>query len=78
MYGSKEIPLIGRLEFTWINTPLHPVVVPSSRHDGAENGDTEIGDSNADGDNRGDLGGQQGVGEVDYDVAEDDDRWMVS
>ena len=78
MYGPKEIPSIGRLEFAWVNTPLPPVVIPSLKQDGVDNGDTDMGDANADGDNRGELGGQQGLGEVDYDVAEDDDRWMVS
>ena len=78
MYGAKEIPSIGRLEFTWVNMPLPPVLVPSSRPDGVKNGDTEMGNAHADGDEQGDLGGQQGLREVDYDVAEDDDRWMVS
>lgn len=78
MYGPKEIPSIGRLEFTWVHTPLPPVVQPSSRPEGVESGDTDMGNTGADGDNRADLSGQQGLGEVDYDVAEDDDRWMVS
>ncbi|KAL9121064.1 MAG: hypothetical protein Q9187_002379 [Circinaria calcarea] len=78
IYGPKEIPSIGRLEFAWVHTPLLPVVQPSSRQEGVESVDMDMGGTGADGDNRADLSGQQGSGEVDYDVAEDDDRWMVS
>lgn len=38
----------------------------------AQAGDTEIGDASVDGD-----GTDKGIAEVDYDVAEEDDRWMV-
>ena len=76
MYGPKEIPSVGKLEFSWINTPLAPVSLPS-KQEGIDIGDTEMGGLNAEGDSGRDLGNQHGQAEVDYDVAEDDDRWMV-
>ena len=70
MYGTKDIPSVGKLEFEWVNTPLPPVKTVMK-----DNSDTGMAGANADGDNSADKG--LGVGEVDYDVAEEDDRWMV-
>ena len=77
MYGPKDIPSVGKLEFSWVNTPLTPISIPS-KHDGAATNAMDTGGSNVtDGENGRDLGGHHGQIEVDYDVAEDDDRWMV-
>ena len=79
MYGTKDVPGVGKVEFSWVSSPLPPVTLPSSKHD---DGDMEMGGVGADGGTGGDAGKDGGaVGghtEVDYDVAEEDDRWMVS
>lgn len=69
MFGTKDIPSVGKLEFEWVNTPLPPVKALKK-----EDGDTGMGGASADGDNSVDKGAGM---EVDYDVAEEDDRWMV-
>ncbi len=71
MYGPKDIPSVGRLEFSWVNTPMPPIRL-SNQKQVASDGDTGMRDAAADGDNS----DKAGV-EVDYDVAEEDDRWMV-
>ena len=76
MYGPKDIPGVGKVEFSWLNTPLPPVTLPAAKLDG----DLEMGGLGTDQEN-GDGGrdGHHGAQEVDYDVAEEDDRWgMVS
>ena len=79
MYGSKDIPGVGQVDFSWVNTPLPPVTIPSTKANGAENEDTDMGGANATGDNSigKEFGGQPLQAEVDYDVAEDDD-WGAS
>ena len=69
IYGPKEIPSAGKVDFSWVNTPLPSAAAVQSF------GDRDTGMTNAslDGDNHAD----KGAGEVDYDVAEEDDRWMV-
>lgn len=72
IYGTKDIPGVGKVELGWVNTPLPPVKLNTKSVDATlDSKDTGMGDANADGDN-GDK-----AGEVDYDVAEEDDRWMV-
>ena len=83
MYGLKDIPSVGKVEFSWVSTPLPPVQLPSAKHeeDGVGDADTDMGGVPADSDNGRDNGaGHHGHGqaEVDYDVAEEDERWMVS
>lgn len=70
MYGPKDIPSVGRLEFSWVNTsvPLHRPNLKQMALDG----DMGMRDASAEGDS-----GDKAVAEVDYDVAEEDDRWMV-
>jgi hypothetical protein len=57
-----------------VNTPLPPVKVVKK-----EDRDTGMVWASADGDNSVDKEAGLGIGgaEVDYDVAEEDDRWMV-
>ena len=86
MYGPKDIPGVGRVEFAWVNTPLLPVTL---KQDGG--GDMEMegverqieedrGEHAGGGFGHEGGGGHEGGagGEVDYDVAEEDERWMVS
>ena len=70
MYGSKDIPAVGKLDFEWINTPFAAVVKAHKIDDD----DTGMVGASANGDNSVDKG--PGA-DVDYDVAEEDDRWMV-
>lgn len=70
MYGQKDIPSVGKLEFSWVNSPLPPGR-PSEKHAPTES-DTEMPNASADDDNN-----DKAAADVDYDVAEEDDRWMV-
>jgi len=72
MYGSKDIPSVGKVELTWFNTPLPTVSLPV-KQDLTANGDLERSSIGA----VGDAMDKGAAAEVDYDVAEDDDRWMV-
>lgn len=82
-YGTKDIPNVGRVDFAWVSEPLAPVNGAV-----AKNGDMEMadGDGNADGELAEKAPAASGTGvdgkererEVDYDVAEEDDRWVVT
>ncbi|MCJ1403825.1 hypothetical protein MMC11_007048 [Xylographa trunciseda] len=84
MYGPKDIPGVGKVEFSWVNTPLPPVVLPAAKQeeDGVGDADMEMGGVAAESEDGRDHGGGGHHGhapaEVDYDVAEEDDRWMVT
>lgn len=71
MFGPKDIPSVGKVELAWVNTSLPPV--RSATQAGPEEG-TTAAKSNTN-------GHQHAVTaeptEVDYDVAEEDDRWMA-
>ena len=60
LHGTKDIPGVGKVELMWVNTPLAPVVIGMKDGSG-DTGMVEAGEERK---------------EVDYDVAEDDDRWM--
>lgn len=68
MYGSTEIASVGKVEFSWVNTPLRPITPVPKQQEGDINMAEGDGVTVADG---------ARVTDVDYDVAEDDDRWMV-
>jgi len=70
MYGSTEIPSVGKVEFAWVNTPLPPMIPRAKSQDG----DTHMADHEHEGSAMAD--GAR-TADVDYDVAEDDDRWMA-
>ncbi|KAL8938322.1 MAG: hypothetical protein Q9216_003960 [Gyalolechia sp. 2 TL-2023] len=72
MYGTKNIPSVGAVELAWINTPLPPVR-PTEKGDVDE--DTIMSSSNPSGEQ---PTTNAEAAEVDYDVAEEDDRWMAS
>lgn len=69
MYGTKDIPGVGKLELSWVNTPSQLNRLNNQKQ---VDGDTGMRDAAADGDNS-----DKAAAEVDYDVAEEDDRWMV-
>ncbi|MCJ1478086.1 hypothetical protein MMC13_006761 [Lambiella insularis] len=86
VYGAKDIPGVGKVDFSWVTTPLPPVVLPQAKQDegsGGE-GDLDMGGVGAEA-GGGRDGGQghghghgQGMAEVEYDVAEEDERWRIS
>lgn len=80
MYGTKNIPNVGTVELAWVNTPLPPVK-PTVSVD--VDGDATMGNSSTNGESLKRRGGDghtaaPEVVEVDYDVAEEDDRWMAA
>ena len=109
VFGPKDIPGLGRLDFSWLPNPppsSGPAAVSSTAGEAAlppisRDGDTEMGEAGgpstvkggaaAGGDGGGGGSGPRGgrvagvAGEekeekegVDYDVAEEDERWMIS
>ncbi|KAL8725485.1 MAG: hypothetical protein Q9166_007323 [cf. Caloplaca sp. 2 TL-2023] len=72
MYGTKNISSVGKVDLTWVNTPLPPAQ-SATKLDADE--DSTMGNTDT-------KGNQQtttvDVAEVDYDVAEEDDRWMAT
>ncbi|KAI9798495.1 MAG: hypothetical protein M1833_004762 [Piccolia ochrophora] len=73
-YGSAEIPSVGKLEIAWVSNPT--TQTPTSTKPGIVAGAVSTdGDTSMQGDgSKEEI--QRGLNE-DYDVAEDDDRWMV-
>ncbi|KAI4162482.1 MAG: hypothetical protein LQ342_003897 [Letrouitia transgressa] len=69
MYGGKNIPSIGPVELSWINTPLAPASLGNKFNSDVDMG---TGSSKMNGDHA-----EVPAAEVDYDVAEEDDRWMA-
>ncbi|KAL9593118.1 MAG: hypothetical protein Q9219_007674, partial [cf. Caloplaca sp. 3 TL-2023] len=72
MYGVKTIPSVGTVELAWVNAPLPPVK-PAQKEE--TNGDAMPSNGHANG-NQHPIHAENT--EVDYDVAEEDDRWMAS
>lgn len=73
IYGPKNIPSVGTVELAWVNAPSPPV---KTSEKGDVDGDAMMSNSN-------NPSGEQHTtnaeaAEVDYDVAEEDDRWMAS
>ncbi|KAL9130545.1 MAG: hypothetical protein Q9217_001313, partial [Psora testacea] len=67
VYGPKDIPSVGKLAVSWYNAPSNSTKLAAT----TENGDVDMGGVTT----AGDHGPEKGLAEVDYDVAEDDDRW---
>lgn len=72
MYGTKNIPSVGAVELAWVNDPLPPV---KPRAKDNVDSDATMGNSSANGDEH--TTAPDPV-EMDYDVAEEDDRWTAS
>ena len=68
MYGTKEIPSVGKLEFSWHHAATNATTKPGAN---IGDGDIDMGGTST----IGDAGTEKGQPEVDYDVAEEDDRW---
>lgn len=83
MYSSKDIPGVGEVEYSWFNDPLPPAAQPPVKAlvgdgDVGMAGTGDEGDKNGGTSASGGAGGGGGGAEVlDYDVAEEDDRWMA-
>ncbi|KAL8886448.1 MAG: hypothetical protein Q9215_005854 [Flavoplaca cf. flavocitrina] len=71
MYGTKNIPSVGKVELAWVNTP--PPVRPATKQDGDD--DAVMGNADTNG-NQPSTTAE--AAEVDYDVAEEDDRWLAT
>ncbi|KAI9737842.1 MAG: hypothetical protein M1834_009211 [Cirrosporium novae-zelandiae] len=72
MKEKLNIPNIGEIKYTWVSKPLPSISAPLNEED--KEGDLSMADD-------GDVGnGTRKAGvpaEVDYDVADDDDRWGI-
>ncbi|OKL58052.1 hypothetical protein UA08_06685 [Talaromyces atroroseus] len=68
MFGPAEIPSVGKVELSWVaNTPITSAVMPTE----GQSEDTTM-------ENAGSANGQEhAMGEVDYDVADDEDSWGI-
>lgn len=71
MYGTKNIPSVGKVELAWVTTPL------PTRSAAKPDADDDAIMSNTD------TNGNQPTTtaeatDVDYDVAEEDDRWLAT
>jgi RNA-binding protein 26 len=79
MYGlpSGELPSVGKVELSWIQTPLPPVNVATLKASNGEDTMMDEGDAMAQTPSpaRGALGHEQQEN-IDYDVADDND-WGV-
>ena len=91
MFGlqSGEIPSVGKVDLSWIQTPLPPVTLPNTQNlsggikaeadvkmEGGMEGDAMAQDSSSIGISGG-VGGEREIQEnIDYDVA-GDDEWGV-
>lgn len=75
MYGTKDIASVGKVELAWVNTPLPPVAAVKKAD--PEDGDTGMEGASAEGDTSNGGKAAAVAPEVDYDVAEEDDRWMI-
>lgn len=68
MYGSKDIPGVGKLESSFFNPPSVSSLTTAKQ---GANGDAGTGPSSTDGENGGK--GTELAAEVDWDVADDED-----
>lgn len=83
LHGPKDIPGVGQVDLSWVNNSLSSStsatasaggvgLVPSPHGAGKAGGGTAMERVETD-----ESGVDRGAGEVDYDVAEEDDSWMV-
>lgn len=77
LHGPKDIPGVGHVELNWVNNnTTSPPTGPSGSlpsYQGS-NAKADVAMERIEAE---DSGADRGAGEVDYDVAEEDDRWMV-
>lgn len=66
MHGKQEIPGIGKVEMSWVNSgPARPSTPPGQQAKDGE--DTQMGEDSPM------TSRKEGMHDVDYDVAEEDD-----
>lgn len=77
MNGGPEIPGLGKVEMSWVATPQAAAAAPPAataaqqqQTKGGVDSDVLMGEGGT-----GSEGGAKATGDVDYDVAEDEDRW---
>lgn len=74
MFGTTEIPSVGKVELNWVPNP--PISFPTATTAAAapteKDGGGDMVMENVEGAN-----GHGHAGEVDYDVAEDEDSWGI-
>ena len=74
MYGSKEIPSVGKLEFSWYNAPSVQTLSTAKQNDVDGDGNVTMGGASADGDHAAAEHCTALAVETDWDVADDDER----
>lgn len=72
---AKDIPHIGPVELSWVVNSNVSASTPSSST--AFSSSATFGNGNANGDVKMDEAQDVGRADIDYDVADDDDRWLV-
>ena len=71
MYGTRDIPSVGKLEFSWYNAAT--LLGPTTAKPTGPDGDVGMAGAGANGNNSDHSAAVPT--EMDYDVAEEDDRW---
>jgi hypothetical protein len=71
-YSDPNVPNVGKVELSWVNTPLPPIHAASKRHE--KEMDSTMGEAS---NGSAPMSGVATSAQEDYDVAEDDDRWMA-
>jgi hypothetical protein len=79
MYGTTDIPGVGRVEFSWVSNVSASISAPVTRAGSAGAPAKKDDDDVVMGNNESDLMAvRKDVGhDVDYDVAEMDDAWGI-
>lgn len=68
MFGTTDIPSVGKVELSWV---ANPPVTPSAMQVEQQSEDSAMENAG------GTANGHENMGEVDYDVADDDDSWGI-
>ena len=74
MYGTKDIPSVGKLEFSWYNAPSVPTQSTAKQNGPDGDGNITMRGGSADGDHAEADSGTVLAAETDWDVADDDER----
>lgn len=75
MYGTKNIPSVGKVELAWVTTPS-ATRSAAPRPDADD--DTMMSNPDTNGNQPATTTTTAEAPEVDYDVAEEDDRWLAT
>lgn len=81
LHGPKDVPGVGQVDLSWVNNSSSSSSAVATGVSGSlppfQGGAKSEGETGMDRMEADDSGLDRGAGEVDYDVAEEDDRWMV-